>query len=228
MAGVKEWDAIQNVRDKREEQEAVAAVFAAEAMALTVPELDTAAAMQILRPPVFAPSAPFAPSVPSDPPAAREPTAVSAPPQPQKMGDEKEQPKQQTINQPEAAQPLQIKVVQPQPQQSSPLQFKTSAPTPNTAGSGGSAVVGSKQSGTKLQSLPPLPKLSVGGVCDYLRSIGKPFEPYVSSFAANYINGAALCEATDADLIELGVTNRFHRLRILGDIKQAQALTETE
>ncbi len=75
------------------------------------------------------------------------------------------------------------------------------------------------KSDDKPESPAPLSKLSVAGVADYLRSIGKPFEPYVSSFAANYINGAALCEATDADLIELGVTNRFHRLRILGDTK---------
>ncbi len=90
------------------------------------------------------------------------------------------------------------------------------------SGGGGGSATDSK-SDYHSESLLSLSKLSVEGVSDYLRSIGKPFESYVESFGANYINGAALCKLTDSDLIELGVSNRFHRLRILGDTEAGQS-----
>ncbi len=78
-------------------------------------------------------------------------------------------------------------------------------------GGGGAAVDLTRDS--KSQSLPPLSKLSVAGVSDYLRSIAPSYAPYISSFADSGINGAALCKLTDSDLSELlKVSNRLHAL----------------
>ncbi len=66
-----------------------------------------------------------------------------------------------------------------------------------------------------------LSTLSVVGVSDYLRSIGKPFESYIDSFAGKFVNGVALCNLNDSDLTELGVRDRFHRIRILADAEQS-------
>ncbi len=96
-------------------------------------------------------------------------------------------------------------------------QLKSSS---NGGGGGGGGAVDSMH-GPKSA---PLLMLSVSDVSDYLRSIGQPFESYAESFAANFINGAALCKLTDFDLSELlGVRNRLHRNRILRYIESVAA-----
>ncbi len=51
-----------------------------------------------------------------------------------------------------------------------------------------------------------------------MRSIGTPFTAYANALEANFVNGAAAVLLTEDDLTQLGVKNRFHRLRLLGDI----------
>ncbi len=92
------------------------------------------------------------------------------------------------------------------------------------SGGGGGAAVDSKRD-YKSESLSPLSKLSVTGVSDYLRSTAPAYAAYIQPFTDNGINGAALCELTDADLKDLlGVSNKLHRMRLVSDIKSARAV----
>ncbi len=55
----------------------------------------------------------------------------------------------------------------------------------------------------------------------WVRSIGAPFAPYAAELELNFVNGAAALLLSEADLTELGIKKRFHRLRLLGDIAAA-------
>ncbi len=90
------------------------------------------------------------------------------------------------------------------------------------AGSGGGGGAADSKRDYKSESLPPLSKLSVAGVSDYLRSIAPAYAAHIQPFADNGINGAALCELTDSDLTELGVSNKFHRIRLSADFKSVR------
>ncbi len=76
-------------------------------------------------------------------------------------------------------------------------------------------------SASDSKTAPPLQliTLTVAGVSDYVRSIDPA---YVKSFADNKINGAALCKLSDSLLAKLGVSNEFHRIRILADTELSQ------
>ncbi len=105
-------------------------------------------------------------------------------------------------------------------------------PNEKTNGSGGSGEGGDDSGGgsgsggvggavtavaNSFQSAPAihLSALTEIGVNDYLRSTFGSV--YVKAFQDNKVNGATLCTFDDADLTELGVSNRFHRRRILAD-----------
>ncbi len=82
---------------------------------------------------------------------------------------------------------------------------------------GGSGSGGSGGGGGADPAPVILSSLDTKVVIKYVRSISTT---YVKSFTKNKVNGAALCNMTDALLTELGVKNKFHRLRILSDVQR--------
>ena len=61
---------------------------------------------------------------------------------------------------------------------------------------------------------------SASFIASQLNEIGEVFSAYAQSIEANGINGVVLLTLKDDDLEDLGVTNKFHRKRLLAEIEQ--------
>ncbi len=85
------------------------------------------------------------------------------------------------------------------------------------SGNGGGGGADSVSALLQPEPVTQLSGLGVNGVSEYLRSIDSA---YIKSFADKKINGATLCNLTDALLTKLGVSDEFHRLRILSDVQR--------
>ncbi len=101
----------------------------------------------------------------------------------------------------------------------------------NGGENGGSGGGGGSAGGVSQPALPfpvssvPEPVFDLGltasGVSGYVRAI---HPSYVAAFAAAAVNGVVLATFDDSDLVELGVSNKFHRRRILADVKHSKEM----
>ncbi len=68
----------------------------------------------------------------------------------------------------------------------------------------------------------PMVDWSVAEVVQWVSGVGQPYVAYAAAFEQYCLNGAAVLELDDEALIELGVRNRLHRIRLMADAKRAK------
>ncbi len=86
-----------------------------------------------------------------------------------------------------------------------------------------SAAPSATGSGGASKHPKPLDDMSEADVSDWIQSLGKPFEAYAKAFVDRNVDGTVLIQLTDSLLIKLGVSDEFHRLKIMGKIKYFQS-----
>ena len=69
-----------------------------------------------------------------------------------------------------------------------------------------------------MSLLADILKMDLEDVSTWLKSM--KFEQYVENFKENDVDGALLSQVDDEALLEIGVTSRLHRKRILGNIEK--------